>query len=138
MEIIVDTLKEKNSILKESEYVHYLVCNNTSKSSTLSHIYMNSKSIKLKGNNNLENLLNNIYDKYFRERFAFNIRIKQLKSYSEYYLYLESRKLRGMRIDTRNVGNVETESEQNELYNRIIDWLDNEIKEFNIVLGINL
>jgi hypothetical protein len=137
MKIILNTLKEKISLLRESEYVHYLVCNNTSKSSTLSHIYMNSKLIELDTNNDLELLLNKLYDEYYRERFAFNIKIKQLKKHSEYYLYLETRKFRGMNVNTRNVGNVESKPKQEELYFMIKEWLDNEIKEFNVGLDVN-
>jgi hypothetical protein len=42
-----------------------------------------------------------------------------------------------MNINTRNIGNVESIPEQEEFYNMVKEWLDKEIKEFDIGLTVN-
>ena len=49
MKIIVDTQKQKDALLQESEYIHYLTEIDSDMAPTIMHIYLNPDMIEISG-----------------------------------------------------------------------------------------
>jgi len=131
MKIIVDSLKEKLLIIGESEYIHYLDCNDTDKSCILSHIYLDSKFLKLNTNNPLEIFLNNMFDDLYIN-YDIGIKVDEDIYPTEYSIFLNSNKNKTMVLNSDITINSMEENE--ELRTMIIDWLNNEIPESNSLM----